>query len=98
MGAYVAFIFTSQKDNISYMKEVAEAIKKLAGNNMKRGESSAGITAVAFITDADPKAITKAFSHLWRPEQRVWVLPLDSDPGPLVIDQALMEWVSRTQG
>lgn len=97
MAAYVAFVLAHEKDSISYMREVADAIKKLSGNNFKRGESAAAITAIAFITDRDRAATHMALSHLWRPEQRLWVLPLDSDPGPLLIDKKLMVWV-RKQG
>lgn len=97
MAAYVAFIFTAKEGNISYMREVADAIKLLAGSNFKRGEPAAAITALAFITERDRAAVQKALAHLWRVEERLWVLPLDSDPGPLLIDKKLMDWV-RAQG
>ena len=97
MAAYVAFIFTNQTDNLSYMKEVAEAIKALAGSNLKRGESAAGMTAIAFVTNSDRATTLKALEHLWRTEQRLWVLPLDSEPKPLLIDKALMTWIERMQ-
>lgn len=98
MAAYAAFIFAKQQDNISYMKDVAAVIKTLAGANFKRAESAAAITTLAFITQADRAAVTKAFLPLWRPEQRVWVFPLDGEPKPILIDKALMEWVRKAEG
>ena len=98
MAAYVAFILAKQSDSLSYMKEVADAIRTVAGSNFKRGESAAGITAIAFVTSLDRRATLKALEHLWRQEHRLWVLPLDSDPKPLLIDKALMTWVDKVEG
>lgn len=92
MNAYLALMFCAQADLRSYAPEVAAVIQRVAGTNLKRAESAAGVSAIAFRTDMDDAAVMRAFQPLWRPEQRTWVLSLDR---PVLIDSALMQWVSK---
>lgn len=92
MKPYLAVVFAKQLDSRSFLAEVAAAIKSVAGANMKYGDAAASVAAIAFITDKDAKVIHKAFADLWRPEQRVWVFPIES---PIMVDKALMDWIRK---
>jgi hypothetical protein len=92
MQAYLALIFAKQEESRSYLLEVATAIKSVAGNNFKYGEGTASMAAIAFLSDKDSKIIRKVFDDLWRPEQRTWLIRLDS---PVMIDRAIMNWVRK---
>ena len=93
MKAYLAIVFSKQTaENTTYFLEVAAAIKTIAGNNWKRGESLSATTTIAFLTSKDEEFIRRTFHDLWRPEQRTWVVPLDS---PVLMDKSIMDWVRK---
>jgi hypothetical protein len=96
MKPYLCLMFCKQEELRTFAKEVAEVLQRVAGSNIKRAESAAGVTAVAFISSWPSDRLHSAFWDLWRREQRVWVLPLSSRQGSnLMIDLAIMEWVRK---
>ena len=94
-SSYIVLIFADAASAASYLREVAETVRAVSAGQMKRAESAPGITALAFVTDKDRAATMRALEPLWRMEQRLWVLPLDSDPPPLFIDKAIADWARK---
>ncbi len=94
MKRYVALMFCKREDVSSYAREVATAIKQVAGDRMKYSEGGAGMAAIGFATDMPVDQIRRVFSDLWRHEQRTWVLSLEN---PVMIDTAIMEWARRQE-
>jgi hypothetical protein len=92
MDAYLAFFFGKAEELRSFAAEAMAAITQLSEGKVKRAESAAGITAVAFMTSRSRSEIHKALEPYWRREQRLWVLPVKD---ALLIDKAIMDWVRR---
>lgn len=92
MKAYLAIIFCKPAESAAYLREVAATAKSCAGANIKRGEGTAAMTTIAFLSDRDEEIIRKAFLALWRAEQYTWVVPLES---PLLIGKSIMDWVRK---
>lgn len=85
-------MFAKPEDISTYGKEVAAAIKSVAGSRMTYVEGGAHMVAIGFATNMEEDLIRRAFVKLSRPEQRTWVLPLDS---AVHIDQALVDWARK---
>lgn len=92
MKTYVALMFAKPEDISTYGKEVAAAIRSVAGGRMTYVEGGAHMVAIGFATNMEEELIRRAFAKLSRPEQRTWVLPLDS---AVHVDQALMDWAKK---
>ena len=92
MKQFVALMFCRPQDVSSYGREVAAAIKQVAGGRMKYSEGGAGMAAIGFATDKPVEEIRRVFSDLWRREQRTWVLSLEN---PIMVDNAIMQWARR---
>jgi hypothetical protein len=92
VNAYLALFFGKPEELRDFAKEAMQTLNKIADGKVKRAESAAGITAVAFVTDVPRQEIRKRLSPLWRPEQRLWIIPV---AGALMIDKVLMDWVRK---
>ncbi|TCT08936.1 hypothetical protein EDC26_10496 [Paralcaligenes ureilyticus] len=92
MKTYVALMFAKPEDISTYGKEVAAAIKSVAGSRMIYVEGGAHMVAIGFATNVEEAIIRSTFAKLGRSEQRTWVLPLDS---AVHVDQALMDWARK---
>jgi len=92
MKAYVAIMFASKDELISYGRDVQAALHKLSNGKTQRIESTAGVTAIGFVSDAEYSVIFRTCEDLWRKEQRTWVFPLET---AVVTDAKLHEWARR---
>lgn len=91
-NAYLAILFGTAAANAAFFTEVVKELNAVSANRVKRAESAANTTALAFICDLPQADLAKRMTPLWRPEDRLWVIPLTN---PILIDKAIMEWLRK---
>ena len=93
MKGYIVLMYCAEKDLRSYAPEVLTAIESVAGKRYKYAEGASGVVTIGMATDKAWADVFKAFTPLWRKEQRCWVFPAPEEH--VLMDKALLDWFRK---